>query len=112
MRCLSALLALLFLAAAPVSVLAQDDPKPVPDVRPPAMEPLDESVQPQVTIIKREGSTVQEHRVNGKLYKITVTPEHGVPYTLVDQKGDGVFVRVDGPGNPQISVPMWVIGTF
>ena len=76
------------------------------------MIPLDDSIQPEVTIRKREGETVEEHRVNGKLYKVIVTPEHGVPYVLVDQTGDGSFVALDGPGGPQISVPMWVIGRF
>jgi len=41
-----------------------------------------------------------------------VTPEHGVPYTLIDPRGDGFFVPMEGPGVDRISVPMWVIGTF
>jgi len=95
--------------AAPV--LAQA-PAPVPDAKPPAMAPLDESLEPQVTIVKREGNTMEERRINGKLYEIRVTPAHGVPYTLVDQSGDGNFQRIDSPGTPALSVPMWVIGTF
>lgn len=103
--------ALLTLLAAPV--LAQTAaPPPVPDVKPPAMAPLDDSLEPQVTITQREGQTIEETRVNGKLYKITVTPEGGIPYTLIDQRGDGSFVPVDAPGTPALSVPMWVIGTF
>jgi hypothetical protein len=103
--------ALLTLLVAPV--LAQTDaPPPVPDVKPPVMVPLDDSLEPQVTITQREGNTVEETRVNGKLYKITVTPDGGVPYTLIDQRGDGTFVSVDAPGTPALSLPMWVIGTF
>jgi hypothetical protein len=112
MRRTSLVLSLLALLAAPV--LAQTDgaaPR-VPDVKPPAMAPLDDSLEPQVTITKRDGNTVEEHRINGKLYKITVTPENGVPYTLVDLRGDGSFSPVDGPGTPSLAVPMWVIGTF
>ena len=60
----------------------------------------------------REGAKVEEFRVNGKLYKIRVTPDNGVPYYLIDQRGDGTFTRMDTPGTPQLSVPMWVIGTF
>jgi hypothetical protein len=100
-----------FLALASAPVLAQTS-APSPDSKPPEMIPLDDSIQPEVTIRKREGETVEEHRVNGKLYKVIVTPEHGVPYVLVDQTGDGSFVALDGPGGPQISVPMWVIGRF
>ena len=87
-------------------------PPPVPDVQPPAMAPLDDSLEPQVTIKKQEGDTIEEHRLNGRLYKIKVTPKYGAPYTLVDLKGDGSFSPVDAPGTPALSVPMWVIGTF
>ena len=103
--------ALLTLLAAPV--LAQTAaPPPVPDVKPPAMAPLDDSLEPQVTIVRREGNTVEETRINGKLYKITVTPDGGVPYTLIDPRGDGSFIPADAPGTPALSLPMWVIGTF
>lgn len=106
--------ALLALLAGPVVAQAQAPaaPTPAPDVRPPAMEVIDDTVEPQVTIRKQEGSTVEEYRVNGRLYKIKVTPDRGVPYYLVDQKGDGTFTAVDAPGTPSLSVPMWVIGTF
>ena len=111
MRRFSLLLALLICIATPA--LAQEQaPPPAPDVQPPAMAPLDESLEPQVTIVKREGNTFEERRINGKLYEIRVTPANGAPYTLVDQSGDGNFVRVESPGNPGLSVPMWVIGTF
>jgi hypothetical protein len=106
------ILAVLTLLAAPLAAQTRSDLPPVPDARPPAMVPLDLSLEPQVTIIKREGAIVEEHRVNGKLYKVKVTPEHGVPYTLIDNKGDGSFVPLETPGTPQLSVPMWVIGTF
>jgi hypothetical protein len=109
MRRFPLLFALLICIATPV--LAQV-PAPVPDAKPPAMAPLDESLEPQVTIVKREGNTMEERRINGKLYEIRVTPAHGVPYTLVDQSGDGSFVRIDSPGSSTLSVPMWVIGTF
>ena len=111
MRRSSLLFALLICIATPVLAQAQV-PAPVPDVKPPAMAPLDESLEPQVTIVKREGNTLEERRINGKLYEIRVTPAHGVPYTLVDQRGDGSFVRIDSPGDAALSVPMWVIGTF
>jgi len=113
MRRLVFLLALLSLIAAPVSAQTpMQTPSASPNSQPPAMVPLDESVEPQVTIKQREGETVEEYRLNGRLYKITVTPEHGVPYTLIDPSGEGSFVPVDGPGTPKLSVPTWVIGTF
>ena len=109
MRRLHAFLALLVLICAPVFAQTSEQP---PDVKPPQMIPLDDSVQPQVTISKRDGNTVEEHRVNGKLYKVIVTPEYGAPYALIDHTGDGSFVPFEAPGSPQLSVPMWVIGHF
>lgn len=84
---------------------------PAADAPPPPLEIIDDDFEPQVTIRKRDGDTVEEHRINGRLYKIVVTPAHGAPYVLIDPKGDGAFVRVD-QGGPQLAVPMWVIGTF
>lgn len=113
MRRLHALFALLALVVAPVFAQAPGAPPPVQDIKPPAMVPLDDSLEPQVTIRQRGGNTIEEHRINGRLYRIVVTPEHGVPYTLVDQQGDGTFSPLDStPGGPTVSVPMWVIGTF
>lgn len=74
--------------------------------------PLDDSMEPQVIIRQREGETIEEYRLNGRLYKIKVTPLRGEPYILVDHRGDGSFVPAEGPGAPGLSVPQWVIGTF
>ncbi|MBL8397922.1 MAG: DUF2782 domain-containing protein [Candidatus Accumulibacter sp.] len=118
MRRLFVLFAMLTLTAG--SVLAQQraespalQPLPAVPPPPPEMAPFDAALEPEVTIRKRDGETVEEHRVKGKLYMIKVTPEHGVPYYLIDRSGDGVFSRMeDAPGAPTLSVPMWVIGTF
>lgn len=126
MHRLPALLAALALAATPALAQTPANLQPLPEVPPPPpdMAPMDAALQsevtarkpdddlaPQVTIEKREGETVEEHRVNGKLYLIKVTPEHGVPYYLIDREGDGNFSR-ETMGIPDSSVPMWVIGTF
>lgn len=89
------------------------DLQPIPEPPPPP-EPLEGevAVEPQITIIQRGEETVEEHRVNGKLYMIKVTPPHGTPYYLVDPKGDGGFVRQDLGGERSLSVPMWVIHSF
>ena len=102
---------LLLLAAMAMPVAAQQ-PASSPDDRPPALIPLDEGIEPQVTIRQQDGGTIEEYRVNGRLYKIKVTPQRGEPYILIDRRGDGAFVRHAGPGAPELSVPMWVIGTF
>jgi hypothetical protein len=98
------------LAAAAVPVMAQTD---VPDERPPDLVPLDDSVQPEVTVVQREGETVEEYRLNGRLYKVKVTPASGEEqYILIDHRGDGSFVRQEGSGMPGLSIPQWVVGTF
>ena len=47
-------------------------------------------------------------------YVVRVTPPGGTPYLLIDQKGDGQFSSpTQGPADAHnLSVPMWVIGTF
>jgi hypothetical protein len=110
------LLALLF-SAVILPAAAQGRPsdlQPIPEPPPPPPGMVDDAaLEPQVTIKKRGEDRVEEYRMNGKLYMIKVTPSHGVPYYLVDSKGDGGFAREDlGVGDKGISVPMWVIGTF
>lgn len=85
-------------------------PIPAPPPPPPGMQP-DQALEPQVTITKRGEDKVEEFRVNGKLYMVKVTPPHGVPYYLIDSKGDGKFERQEAHDSG-LRVPMWVIGTF
>ena len=83
----------------------QPVPEPPP---PPAGFELDPSLEPQVTIQKRGSDTVEEYRMNGRLYMVKVTPAHGVPYYLVDDVGRGDFVRRDN-FDTKTRPPMWVI---
>lgn len=83
---------------------------PEPPPAPAGME-LDPDFEPQVTIIKRGGDKVEEHRIGGKLYMMKVTPPHGVPYYLVDYKGDGQFSRQDN-FDSGVRVPQWVLIRF
>jgi len=111
------LLSLLPLAFVAGSALAQavkpTDLQPLPAVPPPPPEvvPFDESLEPQVTIRKRDGDTVEEFRRDGRLYMLKVTPSHGVPYYLVDTQGDGNFTRMETLDD-RTRVPMWIIKTF
>ncbi len=66
---------------------------------------------PDVTITKETEQTVEEYRLGGKLYMIKVTPKHGVPYYLVDDRGDGKFVRQESLDSG-LRVPRWVIFSF
>lgn len=110
---LRSLLAILLLPLSVVA-LAQGRPadlQPLPEVPPPPPGLIDPALEPQVTIIKRGQDKVEEFRLQGKLYMIKVTPPHGTPYYLIDEKGNSIMTRRDSfeSGN---RVPMWVIGTF
>jgi hypothetical protein len=79
---------------------------------PPPPMSMDDSIdEPQVTIIKQTEQTVEEFRANGRLYMIKITPKHGVPYYLVDDKGDGKFARQESMDSG-LRVPRWIIKRF
>lgn len=116
MRFLWSLLLVLFLPVA--TPFAQETPKnlePLPESAVPAPAPSlpfdDPSLEPEVTIRERGGEKIEEYRLAGRLYAIKITPKHGVPYYLIDIKGDGNFSRYDGPGE-SLQVPLWVIHEF
>jgi len=119
MRTLLALLLVAFLLPA----LAQSGARP----RPPGTLPLEEvpppppmpdtpeqlpAIEPQVTTRTEGDQTIQEYRHQGRLYMVRVTPRHGRPYVLVDQRGDGQFTRQDNPLNSGLRVPQWVLLEF
>ena len=89
---------------AQTQTLAQSQPR----ARPPGVQPVEDGPPPpqvspeaalkeQVTVTTKGPNKVEEYRANGRLYKMRVVPPTGAPYWLVDPKGDGNFVRVDGP---------------
>ena len=89
-----------------------NDLQPLPETPPPPQPQIDQSLEPEVTIIKRGEETVEEFRVHGRLYMIKVTPSStGIPYYLIDENGTGKFSRRDDLDNP-VKVPMWVIFSF
>jgi Protein of unknown function (DUF2782) len=84
------------------------DVEPVEAPLPPSKIKDEVAPDEKVTVVKKGTDRVEEFRSRGKLYKMRVTPKAGPAYTLIDEKGDGNFVRVDGPV-PRVSVPMWVL---
>jgi hypothetical protein len=114
----SPLLAML-LAAIVFPAAAQSAARP----RPPGTTPLEEPPppplveagpgrEPQVTVRTEGEQTIQEYRVNGKLFMQRVTPKNGRPYILMDNKGDGTFMRQDNPLDTGVRVPQWVLLEF
>lgn len=95
-------------AAAPTP----DNLEPLPP--PPAISSgPDESAgdEPEITITRQTEQTIEEYRAGGKLYMIKITPKHGKPYYLVDDRGDGKFVRQESLDSG-LRVPRWVIHNF
>lgn len=67
--------------------------------------------EPKITIVedKERDATLQIYQVNGEVYGIRVIPKVGVPYNLVDIKGEGQFIR---DAADRILVPEWVLKRF
>ena len=112
MRARTLVLAITALLVAAAAAAQRPDLQPLPEPPPPPAGALDPELEPQVTIRKKDGDTIEEYRVGGRLVMIKVTPARGVPYILTDSKGDGSFTnRRDSLETPP-GVPMWVLFTF
>lgn len=105
-------LLLLMVVSASVGAQPPKNAQPLPDLPPPPKIQQDDSVlDPQVTIIKRGTTTIEEHRINGRLFRVKVTPAGGKPYYLVDYRGDGNFTRLDNLDSG-VRPPQWVLKEF
>lgn len=105
---LAMLLPLMALAAADNLPDLEPVPEPPP---PPAGYDMEAGIEPEIKIIKRGAETVEEYRINGELYMMKVTPEHGVPYYMMKEDRDGPWARMDGPAE-HMSIPKWVLFNF
>ena len=64
--------------------------------------------QPEVRIIRKKDTLIEEYRVNGRLRFVKITPSSGSPYYMVDTDGDGVLeTREDNFSNPPIN--QWIL---
>lgn len=90
----------------PPGTMPLEEPPP-----PPAVVEGDPALEPQITIRKDGDRVVSEYRVRGKLYMMRVTPAHGMPYVLIDNRGDGQFSRQDSLDSG-VRVPQWVLLEF
>ncbi len=83
---------LLSLLAFPVYAADEQPPtlEEVPDVpEPPLPIQNGETMEPDITIIRKGNDTIQEFRRAGKLYMVKVVPAVGPPYYFIDTNGDG-----------------------
>lgn len=116
---IGALACALGVAAVAPHAFAQSTARPLP----PGSRPLEEpppppvvtdnpSPEPQVTTRTQGEETIQEYRIHGKLYMMRVTPKHGKPYILLDNRGDGTFSKQDNTLDSGVRVPQWVLVEF
>ncbi len=107
------LITFLLLSGFSVSALAgkplPPDLQPLPE--PPPLSASDSIDEPEVTITKQTEQTIEEYRSGNKLYMIKITPKVGLPYYLIDNRGDGQFIR-QGSIDPGFRPPQWVIKKF
>lgn len=73
---------------------AVDEQPPRLEAVPEAPEPplpvqSGETLEPDITIIRKGKNTIQEYRRGGRLYMIKVVPDIGPPYYFIDNNGDG-----------------------
>ena len=86
------------------------EPVPGPPELPDRLE-SGENIEPDVTIIRKDDSVVEEYRLNGQLYMVKVTPFVGSAYYLKDIDGNG---KMDPTRYEleDLSIPQWVLFTW
>lgn len=100
MRLIISSLFALVIAYSPLQVVMAAEEEQIP---PPLPEALEEGFEPEVTIIRRKETLIEEFRRNGILYMIKITPKRGYPYYLIDSDGDGSLeTRQNELGNPEV----------
>jgi len=89
------------------NVWAEPDILKLPVIPEPLMD--GESIEPDINIIQKKDRTIEEYRVNGKLYMIKVTPNIGLPYFLMDTDGDGSLETKQHELDSGLLIPSWIL---
>lgn len=64
--------------------------------------------QPEVRIIRKKNTVIEEYLVNGRVRFVKITPKSGMPYYMVDTDGDGILeTRENDLDNPPIN--QWIL---
>ena len=85
------------------------EPLPAPPPMAPGLS--DDDSGPRVNIPVQREDKVEEVRQNGRVVMMKVTPPGGTPYYLMDNTGNGNWIRRDSLDDG-VRVPMWTIRTF
>jgi hypothetical protein len=103
---------LLFFLAFPAFAVDEQPPKleAVPEApEPPLPVQSGETLEPDITIIRKGKNTIQEYRRGGRLYMIKVVPDIGPPYYFIDNDGDGKMDVRSNDGDRGSNINMWKI---
>lgn len=77
----------------------------------PLISPAATPEEPEIRIRSEGDTTYEEYRREGRVYMIRVKPRIGPPYYLIDNTGEGRFLRHDGP-LPNNAPAQWRIYQF
>ncbi|MCF7968551.1 MAG: DUF2782 domain-containing protein [Methylococcaceae bacterium] len=94
------------------SLVQAEDETPViisdqPDL--PAPIKSGQTMDPDVTIIRRGEETIEEYRINNQLYMVKITPMIGPSYVLVDTNGDGNLEVRHSDNERGMNINKWVL---
>ncbi|MGR9100521.1 MAG: DUF2782 domain-containing protein [Gammaproteobacteria bacterium] len=105
-------LSILLFLIVPVAAFAEEPPRLDPTPEPPEL-PMPaqsgETLEPDITIIRRGEQTIQEYRVNGRLYKVKIIPDKGPAYYLIDMNGDGNMEVRQSDLQKGVKIPQWLL---
>jgi hypothetical protein len=109
MKAIAPLFALLL--AAPAWAIEESPsgliPLEQPDIPPPVES--GQTLEPDVTIVRRGKDTVEEYRVHNRLYMVKIKPSIGPAYYMIDTDGDGVLEHKRGTVEEGVQIPQWVL---
>ena len=87
----------------PFTLSAQDNQAPPP----PLPEDNTGLPEPEVTIVHKKDSVIEEYRINGQLRYAKIKPSKGPAYYMIDTDGDGILDKRDNNlDNPPIN--QWI----
>lgn len=100
-------------AARPAAQTPSQDLLPMPEQPDlPSRVESGQTMEPEVTIRHKGDETIEEYRVNNKLYMIKITPAIGPEYFMVDTDGDGQMDAKRSDiyrGDNGMNIPQWVL---
>ena len=102
--------ALIFSLSVALPVHAEDKAKEDLLVPPPPPKlQSGQTIEPEVTIIRRKDATEERYSVNGQVYAVKITPSSGPSYYLIDSDGDGSLETTQNDLERGLNVPQWVL---